>query len=33
MPAAIAAVQEEFCLETADRADLVREACRLRYQV
>jgi N-acyl-L-homoserine lactone synthetase len=33
MSAAIAAVKEEFSIEKADRADLVREACELRYQV
>jgi len=33
MAAAIAAVAQEFCIETADHSSLVREACRLRYQV
>jgi N-acyl amino acid synthase of PEP-CTERM/exosortase system len=33
MTAAIAAVLEEFSVETADRKDLVREACELRHQV
>lgn len=33
MSAAIAAVAQEFCVETADHSELVREACQLRYQV
>jgi N-acyl-L-homoserine lactone synthetase len=33
MSVAIAAVEKEFSVETADSADLVREACQLRYQV
>jgi N-acyl-L-homoserine lactone synthetase len=33
MSAAIAAVREEFSIETANCAGLVREACQLRYQV